>query len=108
MPLWNGAGMTESISLPPGTAPGVWVVEQMENGVASVEINGEKIAAVPVKSLPRGVCEGDVLRVTVSRDTSAGTQVTITNDPAEKARRLARSAAQMRKGGPGGKGNITL
>lgn len=100
--------MTESISLPPGTAPGVWVVEQLENGVASVEINGEKTVAVPVRSLPRGVGEGDVLRVAVSRGTSGSTEVTITSDPAEKARRLARSAAQVRKTGPGGKGNILL
>lgn len=98
--------MTEPRILPPGTMPGIWVVEQIENGIASIEMNGTRTATVPVTILPRGTAEGDVMRVKAS--SASGTQVTITLDPAEKARRIAQSAAQVAKGGPGGKGNIVL
>jgi hypothetical protein len=74
----------------------VWVIDHMENGVASIEVDGGTTINVPRKLLPRGVKEGDVLRVT------------IVPDPAEQARRLAESAAQVTRGGKGGKGNITL
>jgi hypothetical protein len=73
-----------------------WVVDQIENGVASVEVDGKTMTTVPLRVLPKGVREGDVLSVTISQD------------PAERARRLARSAAQISKGGTGGKGNIVL
>jgi DUF3006 family protein len=73
-----------------------WVVDQIENGIASVEINERTMITIPLAVLPRGVTEGDVLRVT------------ITPDPAEQARRLQKSAAQVAKGKNGGKGNITL
>jgi hypothetical protein len=72
------------------------VVDQIENGVAAVEVAGGKTITVPIGVLPRGVSEGDVLRVTIAQD------------PAELARRLAQSAAQVAKGGKGGKGNIEL
>ncbi|MEO8945061.1 MAG: DUF3006 domain-containing protein [Gemmatimonadaceae bacterium] len=73
-----------------------WVVDQIENGVATMEVAGETTITVPTGILPRGVSEGDVLRVTIMQD------------PAELARRLAQSAAQIAKGGKGGKGNIAL
>jgi hypothetical protein len=88
--------MTDSSSPTSGGSASVWVIDQIENGVASVEINGRNIVTIPVEVLPKGVREGDVLRVTISQD------------PAELARRLAKSAAQVAKGGSGGKGNITL
>lgn len=73
-----------------------WVVDQVENGVATVEVAGERTITVPIGILPSGVSEGDVLRVTIIQD------------HAELARRLAQSAAQIAKGGKGGKGNIAL
>lgn len=88
--------MTNSPSPASAGATSTWVVDQIENGVASVEINGKSTVTIPAAVLPRGVREGDVLRVT------------ITTDPAELARRLAQSAAQIAKGGTGGKGNIAL
>ncbi|MDQ2889257.1 MAG: DUF3006 domain-containing protein [Gemmatimonadota bacterium] len=94
--------------LPPGTTPGVWVVDQIENGAASVEMNGGATATVPIDILPRGTGEGDVLRVTVSTTENGEIVATIEADPAEKARRLAQSAAQITKGGKGGTGDITL
>jgi hypothetical protein len=79
-----------------GSTTSTWVVDQIENGVASVEIDGKKTITVPIGALPEGVSEGNVLRVTIEQD------------PAELARRLAQSAAQIARGGGGGRGNISL
>jgi hypothetical protein len=68
----------------------------MEGDAASIEVDGTTTISYPRASLPRGVAEGDVLRVT------------IVADPDELARRLAESAAQVARGGKGGKGNIKL
>jgi hypothetical protein len=87
--------MTGSSSANAGSTS-TWVVDQINSGVAAVEVNGKTVITVPLGILPRGVSEGDVLCVTISQD------------PAELARRLAKSAAQVAKGGTGGKGNITL
>lgn len=88
--------MTSSSSAPHGDSTSVWVIDQIENGTASVEVNGKTFVTMPVEVLPKGVREGDVLRAT------------IVHDPAEQARRLARSATQVAKGGKGGKGDIKL
>ncbi len=88
--------MAGSSSLPQGGLTTTWVVDQIENGTASVEIDGTATIMMPIVVLPRGTKEGDVLRVTIA------------HDPLEQARRLAQSAAQVSKGGSGGKGNITL
>ncbi len=87
--------MTGSASAGGGTTT-TWVIDQINSGVASVEVDGKSVVNLPLGILPKGVSEGDVLRVT------------ITLDPAELARRLKASAAQIAKGGTGGKGNITL
>lgn len=73
-----------------------WVIDQIENGVASIEVDGDVMISIPRAMLPKGAKEGDVL------------QVSIGLDAAEQAKRLAQSAAQVAKGGSGGKGNITL
>lgn len=88
--------MTGSSSLQQNGSTSTWVIDQIENGVASIEVNGKTTITVPRTVLPKGVKEGDVL------------QVNIVPDPAEQARRLAQSSAQVAKGGNGGKGNITL
>jgi len=87
--------MTGSSSANAGSTS-TWVVDQINSGVAAVEVDGKTVITVPLGILPRGVSEGDVLCVTISQD------------PVELARRLAKSAAQVAKGGTGGKGNITL
>lgn len=88
--------MTGSPTSPQDGFVSTWVIDQIENGVASIEVDGKTMITLPRAILPRGVKEGDVLRVN------------LTPDPAEQARRLAQSAAQVAKGGSGGKGNITL
>ena len=88
--------MTGSFPAPQTGSTQAWVVDQIENGIASVEIDGKATITLPIGALPKGVREGDVLRAT------------ITQDPEEKVRRLAQSASQLSKDGSGGKGNITL
>lgn len=88
--------MTGSSPVPQVSSTSTWVVDQIDNGVAAVEVDGKTTIAVPLGALPTGVREGDVLRAT------------IVQDPAEKDRRLAQSAAQLSKGDSGGKGNIAL
>ena len=70
-----------------------WVVDRIEEERAAVEVDGERVVTVPVWLLPRGVREGDVLRV--RREYEAGRAVlTVETDDAEQGRRMARSAAQ--------------
>ena len=84
-------------SASPQTGPtSTWVIDQIENGIASIEVDGSTMISIPRTLLPKGAKEGDVLRVNIALD------------PAEQAKRLAQSAAQVAKGGTGGKGNITL
>ena len=60
--------MTSSSSAPHGDSTSVWVIDQIENGVAAVEINGNHVVTMPIDVLPKGVTEGYVLRVTISQD----------------------------------------
>ncbi|MEO7042095.1 MAG: DUF3006 domain-containing protein [Gemmatimonadaceae bacterium] len=84
-------------SAPPQTdVTSTWVIDKIENGIASIEVDGGTMISIPRALLPKGAQEGDVLRANLALD------------PAEKAKRLAESAAQVAKGGTGGKGNITL
>jgi len=41
-----------------------WVVDSMEESVASIEIDGKRTVQLPKWLLPRGAKEGDVLTVT--------------------------------------------
>ncbi len=40
-----------------------WVVDSIEESVASIEIDGKRTVQIPLDRLPRGVKQGDVLRV---------------------------------------------
>lgn len=86
----------DSSTQPGDGALSTWVVDKVENGMASVEIDGNVMLSVPVGILPEGVREGDVLRAAIA------------HDPAERARRLSQSAAQVARGGTGGRGDIKL
>jgi hypothetical protein len=94
MPRPHGAYMTVSSSQDGSTS--IWVVDQIENGVASIEVDGVTMISLPRAVLPKGVREGDVLHVNIAPD------------HAELVRRLTKSAAQVAKGGSGGKGDIVL
>lgn len=92
-----------------------WVVDSIEESMASIEIDGDKMITVPLSSLPRGVRQGDVLRVTTRQEPSDDPDdevhsISITIDEAATKQALAASAAQVKKGkrsnDPGG--DITL
>jgi len=88
--------MTGASASPQTNITTTWAVDQIDNGIASIEVDGGTMISIPRAMLPKGAKEGDVLRVNIALD------------PAEQAKRLAQSAAQIAKGGTGGKGNITL
>lgn len=73
-----------------------WVVDSMEEGVASIEIDGRRTVELPKWLLPRGAKEGDVLQVTHD---SAGSEdesrLEIVVDRAATAAAMERSARQV-------------
>lgn len=76
-----------------------WVVDSIEESVASVEVDGDRMVTVPQSLLPAGVKPGHVLNV--RRDQSPDGQrsvLTIEIDEAATREALAASAAQVRKG----------
>lgn len=94
-----------------------WVVDGIEEGIARIEEDGVRMISLPVGSLPRGVKEGDVLRVTGKPRPSDGDtesfEVSISIDPTARAAALARSKAandatmaESKKRDPGG--NVSL
>jgi hypothetical protein len=70
-----------------------WIVDAVAEGVARVEVDGERVLSVPAWLLPAGVREGDVLRVTRQRERGRAV-VTLERDAA--ATGAARSAAEAR------------
>lgn len=46
-----------------------WVVDVIEDGSASIEVDGRVVTPIPQWMLPEGVKEGDVLSVTHDRGT---------------------------------------
>jgi hypothetical protein len=66
--------------------PHHWVIDAIEERVASIELPDGKMVQLPASLLPSGAKPGQILRVTFEVDTAA-TQ-----------RALERSAAQVKKG----------
>lgn len=76
-----------------------WVVDAIEEFVASIEVDGDRMITVPQSVLPSDAKQGHVLRVT--RETATdGKRSTLTIEVDEAATReaLAASAAQTKKG----------
>ncbi|MEO8909007.1 MAG: DUF3006 domain-containing protein [Gemmatimonadaceae bacterium] len=71
-----------------------WVVDVIEDGSASIEVDGRSVTPIPQWMLPEGVREGDVLSVTHDRkeDKSA---LLIETDPEAKRKALDRSERQV-------------
>jgi predicted ribosome quality control (RQC) complex YloA/Tae2 family protein len=75
-----------------------WIVDSIEEGMASVEVDGDRTITVPLSTLPAGTREGHVLRV--RREQSGDGQrstLAIELDAAATKRALAESARQARK-----------
>jgi hypothetical protein len=86
----------------------IWVVDVIEEGSASIEVDGRSVTPIPAWLLPEGVREGDVLSVTHDRGEGKSALV-IETDPEAKKKALDRSAKQVSrksKNDPGG--NVLL
>lgn len=75
-----------------------WIVDSIEEFVASVEVDGGKMITVPQWLLPDGAREGHVLRVQHDRPAKGPrSTLTIEIDEAATKQALAASAAQVKK-----------
>jgi len=86
----------------------IWVVDVIEEGSASIEVDGRSVTPIPAWLLPEGVREGDVLSVTHDRGEGKSALV-IETDPEAKKNALERSAKQVsRKSTNDPGGNVQL
>jgi hypothetical protein len=71
-----------------------WVVDVVEDGSASIEVDGRTVTPIPEWMLPVGVKEGDVLSVTHDRGEGRSALV-IETDMAGKKKAMDRSSKQV-------------
>jgi hypothetical protein len=70
-----------------------WVVDFIEDGSASIEVDGRSVTPIPAWMLPEGVREGDVLSVTHDKQ-EGKSALLIETDPDAKRKALDSSAKQ--------------
>lgn len=68
----------------------IWVVKVIEDGSASIEVDGRTVTPIPQWMLPEGVREGDVLSVTHDRR-EGKSELLIETNPDAKRKALDRS-----------------
>ena len=86
-----------------GKSKHVWIIDVIEDGSASIEVDGKSVTPIPAWMLPAGAKEGDVLSVT--HDRSEGkSSLTIEADPEAKKKALERSAKQVSRKSPRDRG----
>ena len=73
-----------------------WIVDVIEDGSASIEVDGRSVTPIPQWMLPDGVREGDVLSVTHDRK-EGKSALLIETDPDAKRKALDRSVKQVTK-----------
>ena len=71
-----------------------WIVDVIEDGSASIEVDGRTVTPIPQWLLPEGVREGDVLSVTHDRK-EGKSALLIETDPGAKKKALDKSAKQV-------------
>src|SRR3954452_6849765 len=71
-----------------------WIVDVIEDGSASIEVDGRSVTPIPEWLLPQGVKEGDVLSVSHDRGEGKSTLV-IENDPEARKKALDKSVKQV-------------
>jgi hypothetical protein len=71
-----------------------WVVDVIEDGSASIEVDGRTVTPIPQWILPEGVKEGDVLSVTHDRS-KRKSELLIETDPEAKKKAMDRSERQV-------------
>jgi hypothetical protein len=72
-----------------------WIVDVIEDGSASIEVDGRTVTPIPEWMLPEGVREGDVLSVTHERR-EGKSALLIETDPEAKKKALDMSAKQVK------------
>jgi len=80
-----------------------WVVDVVEDGSASIEVDGRTVTPIPVWILPEGVKEGDVLAVTHDRG-EGRSALLIETDLEGKRKALDKSAKQVSRKSKGDRG----
>ena len=73
-----------------------WIVDVIEDGSASIEVDGRSVTPIPQWMLPEGVREGDVLSVTHDRK-EGKSALLIETDPDAERKALDRSVKQVAK-----------
>jgi hypothetical protein len=68
----------------------MWVVNVIEDGSASIEVDGRTVTPIPQWMLPEGVREGDVLSITHDRR-EGKSELLIETDPDAKRKALDRA-----------------
>jgi hypothetical protein len=71
-----------------------WIVDVIEDGSASIEVDGRSVTPIPEWMLPEGAKEGDVLSVTHDRRHGKSTLM-IENDPEARKKALDKSVKQV-------------
>jgi hypothetical protein len=66
-----------------GKSKHVWIIDVIEDGSASIEVDGKSVTPLPAWILPEGAREGDVLSVTHDRR-EGKSSLTIQADPKAK------------------------
>ena len=76
----------------------LWAVDGIEEGMARIEEDGDRMIAVPVYLIPTGIREGQLLRVTSTTGEDDGTLlVTVVIDEKATADAFAKSKATTAK-----------
>jgi hypothetical protein len=85
-----------------------WIVDVIEDGSASIEVDGRTVTPIPQWMLPEGVKEGDVLSVTHDRG-EGKSALLIETDPEARKKALDRSVKQVaRKSANDRGGDVSL
>ena len=84
-----------------------WIVDVIEDGSASIEVDGRSVTPIPQWLLPEGVREGDVLAVTHDRR-EGKSALLIETDPGAKKKALDKSAKQVARKSNDRGGNVSL
>jgi hypothetical protein len=71
-----------------------WIVDVIEDGSASIEVDGRSVTPIPEWMLPVGVREGDVLAVTHEREQGRSV-LSIRLDADAKKKAMERSTKQV-------------
>ena len=76
------------------TSSHTWIIDVIEDGSASIEVDGRSVTPIPQWMLPVGVREGDVLAVTHEREEGKSI-LDIRVDAEAKKKAMDRSAGQV-------------